>query len=88
MQAQPVERPAGPARVQRAEVTQAQHAQQAHHRERYARAAGFPVLDGAQADAEEGGARLAVEETRVPQLAETFRADVPDPAVPDRLRLT
>ena len=69
-------------------VTQAQHAQQAHHRERYARAAGLPVLDGAQADAQEGGTRLAVEETRVPQLAETFRADVPDPAAPGYLLLT
>jgi hypothetical protein len=88
VQAQPVERPAGPVVAERAQVATAQQPQQTDRAERYARAAGLPVVDGAQPDAEEGRARLARQQAAVPEGAEAFGRDVPNPGPSPTLDLT
>ena len=72
-----VQCPARPVPRQCAQVAQAQDAQQPDHRPRHPAAPGFPVSHGAQADAEKVRRRLPAQQAGPAQLAEAFRADVP-----------
>ena len=72
-----VQGPARPVPRQRAEIAQAQDAQQSHHRPRHPAAPGFPVGHRAQAHPEKRSRRLAAQQAGPAQLAKAVRADMP-----------
>lgn len=72
--------PAVPRRIERAQIAQPQQAQELDRRPRHPVAPAVPVPHRAHAHAEEGRAGFPAQQAAMAQLAEAFRADVPDAA--------